>query len=59
MLKQQIEEAKMHLEFYKKKSSRIEAKKTEMKIYEEFLEKVKEANPDEFPELVDILSRYK
>lgn len=49
----------MRLEIYKKKSQKIEAKKQEMKKYEEFLERVKEANPDEFPELIDILSRYK
>jgi hypothetical protein len=55
VLKDQIEEAKERLEKYKKKSSNIEKKKDGMKIYEEFLEKVKEANPDEFPELIDIL----
>lgn len=30
-----------------------------MKKFELFLEKVKDANPDEFSELIDILSRYK
>jgi hypothetical protein len=30
-----------------------------MKQYEQFLEKVKDSNPDEFSELIDILSRYK
>ena len=30
-----------------------------MKKYEQFLERVKESNPDEFQELTDILSRYK
>ena len=30
-----------------------------MKKYELFLEKVKEANPDEFEDLISILSRYK
>ena len=30
-----------------------------MKKFEKFLEKVKDANPDEFSELIDILSRYK
>ena len=30
-----------------------------MKQYERFLEKVKEQNPDEFPELGDILLRYR
>ena len=37
----------------------IEKKVESMKQYEKFLEKVKEANPDEFAELIDILSRYK
>jgi hypothetical protein len=30
-----------------------------MKKFEKFLEKVKDANSDEFSELIDILSRYK
>ena len=30
-----------------------------MKKFEKFLEKVKDANPDEFSELIDILSRHK
>ena len=30
-----------------------------MKKFEKFLERVKDANPDEFSELIDILSRYK
>jgi hypothetical protein len=30
----------------------------EMKKYEQFLEKVKEANPDEFADVIDILSRH-
>ena len=29
-----------------------------MKKFEKFLEKVKDANPDEFTDLVDIVSRY-
>lgn len=29
-----------------------------MKKYEMFLERVKEANPDEFTDLIDILSRH-
>jgi hypothetical protein len=29
-----------------------------MKKYEQFLEKVKEANPDEFTDVIDILSRH-
>ena len=30
-----------------------------MRKYEEFLEKVRNSYPDEFPELADILTRYK
>ena len=30
-----------------------------MRKFEKFLEKVKDANPDEFQELIDIHSRYK
>lgn len=29
-----------------------------MRTYDNFMEKVKEANPDEFPELNDIVARY-
>jgi hypothetical protein len=41
------------------KAEKIEAKVHSMKQFESFLEKVKDANPDEFSELIDILSRYK
>jgi cell shape-determining protein MreC len=41
------------------KAEKIERKVQSMKKYEHFLEKVREANPDEFAELIDILSRYK
>jgi hypothetical protein len=30
-----------------------------MKVYDDFLKLVLEENPDEFPELNDIVSRYK
>mmetsp|Transcript_15782 Transcript_15782/g.24296 ORF Transcript_15782/g.24296 Transcript_15782/m.24296 type:complete len:126 (+) Transcript_15782:253-630(+) len=47
------------LEIYKAKAEKIERKVESMKKFEKFLEKVKDANPDEFSELIDILSRYK
>ena len=47
------------LEKYRSLSNKIERKVKAMKKYEGFLEKVKEANPDEFSELQDILSRHK
>jgi hypothetical protein len=37
---------------------RIEAKVKKMKQYEEFLERVKELNSDDFSELKEILLRY-
>lgn len=47
------------LEKYKTIADKIERKVKTMKKFEKFLEKVKEANPDEFSELQDILSRHK
>lgn len=47
------------LGIYKEKAEKIEKKVESMKKFEKFLEKVKDANPDEFSELIDILSRYK
>jgi len=44
---------------YKSQSAKITRKVESMKKFEKFLEKVKDANPDEFAELNDILSRYK
>ena len=54
-----IEEKKHLLSIYKEKAEKIEKKVESMKKFEKFLEKVKDANPDEFSELIDILSRYK
>ena len=47
------------MEIYKAKAERIERKVESMKKFEKFLEKVKDTNPDEFSELIDILSRHK
>ena len=46
------------LKYYKEKAERIERKVESMRKFEKFLEKVKDANPDEFTELIDINSRY-
>ena len=43
---------------YERKAKKIEAKKDQMQKYEQFLERVKESNPDEFQDVIDILSRH-
>ena len=43
---------------YQKKSKKIEQKVNVMKKFENFLDRVREENQDEFSELQDILSRY-
>lgn len=45
-------------EAYQRKAKMIERKVESMKKYENFLDKVKNKNPDEFTDVVDILSRY-
>ena len=57
-LDQEIEERHEQLKIYKEKAERIERKVESMRKFEKFLEKVKDANPDEFQELIDIHSRY-
>ena len=49
--KKSIEEKEEQKKAYEIKASKIEKKVKSMKKFEEFLEKVKDANPDEFPEL--------
>ena len=46
------------MELYTKIANKIEKKVLAMRKYEEFLERVKEKNPDEFNDLSDINSRY-
>ena len=46
-----IQEKNLMLEKQKNLSNKIERKVKAMKTYEAFLERVKEANPDEFSEL--------
>ncbi len=58
-LDEEIRDKIQLLEIYKAKAEKIERKVESMKKFEKFLEKVKDANPDEFSELIDILSRYK
>ena len=55
----EIDEKNEQLKIYKEKAEKIERKVESMRKLEKFLEKVKDANPDEFQELIDIHSRYK
>ena len=55
----EIAKQKKRLEDLQKLNLRIEAKKEKMKVYDDFLKKVLEHNADEFPEVNDIVSRYK
>lgn len=41
-----------------KRHKRIELKKQSLLKFEEYLISVREANPDEFPEINDIMDRY-
>ena len=54
----EIDEKNELLKYYKEKAFKIERKVDSMRKFEKFLEKVKDANPDEFQELIDIHSRY-
>ena len=54
----EIDEKYELLKYYKEKAEKIERKVESMRKFEKFLEKVKDANPDEFQELIDIHSRY-
>jgi chromosome segregation ATPase len=58
-LEQEIQEKNEQLGVYQNKAGRIERKVHLMKKYDDFLERVKDNNQDEFAELQDILSRYK
>jgi len=46
------------LRIMQEKSERISKRVQAMKTYEQYLEQVKEKNPDEYVELSDILKRY-
>ena len=59
VLESEIIDKHQLLEDIKAKAKKIEKKVESMKKFEKFLERVKDANPDEFSELIDILSRYK
>ena len=56
-LETEIAEKREQLQIYEEKSHKIQKKVNIMKKYDEFLEKVKDNNQDEFGELQDILSR--
>lgn len=55
----QIEDYKIKLELVQEKSQMVNHKVHEMQKYEGFLENVKEANPEDFADLISILMRYK
>ena len=48
----------MQYEIYNAMSQKVERKVASMRKFEKFLERVKDANPDEFQELIDIHSRH-
>ena len=48
----------MQYEIYNAMSQRVERKVAKMRKFEKFLERVKDANPDEFQALIDIHSRH-
>ena len=56
---QEIDEKEMLKKIYSEKAETIFKKVQTMKRFEEFLELVKEEHQEEFPEIIDILSRYK
>ena len=58
-LVQEIDEKEMLKKIYSEKAETIFKKVQTMKRFEEFLELVKEEHQEEFPEIIDILSRYK
>ena len=58
-LNEEIQEKQIMLQRYQTIVGKIEKKVKNMKKFEKFLDTVKEANPDEFSELQDILSRHK
>ena len=55
----EIKEKSLQYEIYKAMSEKVERKVQSMRKFEKFLERVKDANPDEFQALIDIHSRYK
>ena len=57
--REEIKKQKKRLEDLQNLNLRIEAKKEKMKVFDDFLRKVLDNNADEFPEVNDIVSRYK
>lgn len=56
---EKILELRREIEKLKEKSQTIEREVVRMKKYEDFLERVRESNSDNFTEISDILSRFK
>lgn len=59
LLDEEIKVQQIKLSICENKALDIDRSVDSMRRYEQFLEKVKEANPDEFEDLISILSRYK
>lgn len=59
LLRKQIVRKEEQLHILQEKQARINLKVKAMKKYEEYLDSVRERNPDEYQELQDILARYK
>lgn len=57
--RRQIEKQKIKLEVYRQQTQAIKRETEAISVYQDYLQKVKNENPDEYTELKDILSRYK
>jgi chromosome segregation ATPase len=55
---EKIEQLNHEIKDLRATAARLEKKVARMKKYEDFLEKVKEKNPDDFPDISDIHGRY-
>jgi chromosome segregation ATPase len=54
-----IEKQKIKLEVYRQQNQAIKRETEAVAIYQDYLQKVRNDNPDEYGELKDILSRYR
>jgi chromosome segregation ATPase len=55
---EKIDVIKSEIKALKEKNAALEKEVVRMRKYEDFLERVKERNPDDFPDISDILGRY-
>ena len=54
-----IKQRKKYLEMIKKQSRELEATVEKNMQYQRYLDQVQEENPEEYPEISDLLNRYK